>query len=80
MAMLTADHRQVHALFQQYADTPDPYLKQIITEHIFAELTRHLLLEETVFSPAFAEQTDEEEKRNNLTSLAASPPVHPLCG
>ena len=30
MAMLTADHRQVRALFQQYADTSVPYLKQII--------------------------------------------------
>jgi hemerythrin superfamily protein len=61
--MLTADHRQVHALFQQYADTPDPYLKQIIAEHVFAELTLHMLLEETVFYPAVAEQADEEGKR-----------------
>jgi len=51
----TADHRQVRALFQQYADTPDPYLQQIIAEHVFAELTLHMLLEETVFYPAFAE-------------------------
>jgi hemerythrin superfamily protein len=63
MAMLSADHRQVRALFQQYADTSDPYLKQIIVEHIFAELTLHMLLEEMVFYPAFAEQADEEGKR-----------------
>jgi hemerythrin-like domain-containing protein len=63
IAMLTADHRQVRALFQQYADTPDPYLKQIIAEHVFAELTLHMLLEETVLYPAFAEQVDEEGKR-----------------
>lgn len=63
LAMLTADHRQVRALFQQYADTPDPYLKQIIAEHVFAALTLHMLLEETVFYPAFAEQADEEGKR-----------------
>ena len=44
IAMLTADHRQVCALFQQYADTPAPYLKQIIAEHVFAELTLHMLL------------------------------------
>jgi len=62
MAMLTADHRQVRALFQQYADTPDPYLKQIIAEHVFAELTLHMLLEETVFYPVLAEQADEEGK------------------
>jgi hypothetical protein len=30
IAMLTADHCQVRVLFQQYEDTPDPYLKQII--------------------------------------------------
>src|SRR6266478_7483988 len=63
MAILTADHRQVRALFQQYEDTPDPYLKQIIAEHVFAELTLHMLLEETVFYPAFAEQADKEGKR-----------------
>ena len=62
IAMLTADHRQVRALFQQYADTPDPYLKQIIAEHVFAELTLHMLLEESVFYPAVAEQADAEGK------------------
>jgi hemerythrin superfamily protein len=63
IAMFTADHRQVQALFQQYADTSDPYLKQIIAEHVFAELTLHMLLEESVFYPAVAEQVDEEGKR-----------------
>ena len=63
IAMLTADHRQVQALFQQYADTSDPYLKQIIAEHVFAELALHMLLEESVFYPALAEQADEEGKR-----------------
>ena len=61
--MLTTDHRQVRALFQQYADTSDPYLKQIIAEHVFAELTLHMLLEETVFYPAVAEQADTEGKQ-----------------
>jgi len=63
MAILTADHRQVRALFQQYEDTSDPYLKQIIAEYVFAELTLHMLLEETVFYPVFAEQADAEGKR-----------------
>jgi iron-sulfur cluster repair protein YtfE (RIC family) len=63
ITMLTADHRQVRALFQQYADTPEPYLQQIIAEHVFAELTLHMLLEETVFYPAFAEQADAAGKR-----------------
>src|SRR5437588_8511459 len=60
LAMLTADHRQVRTLFQQYADTPDPYLKQIIAEHVFAELALHALLEETIFYPAVAELADTE--------------------
>ena len=63
IALLTTDHRQVRALFQQYEDTPDPYLKQIIAEHVFAELTLHTLLEETMFYPAVAEQADTEGKR-----------------
>jgi len=63
IGMLTTDHRQIHALFQQYAATSDPYLKQIIAEHIFAVLELHMLLEETVFYPAFAEQADEEGRR-----------------
>jgi hemerythrin superfamily protein len=63
IAMLKADHRQVRTLFQQYEDTPDQYLKQIIAEHVFAELELHTLLEETVFYPAFAEQADAEGKR-----------------
>src|SRR5438105_7842040 len=62
IAMLKADHRQVRTLFQQYEETPDPYLKQIIAEHVFAELTLHMLLEEAVFYPAFAEQADAEDK------------------
>ena len=63
IAMLTAGHCQVRVLFQQYEDTPDPYLKQIIAEHVFAELTLHMLLEETVFYPALAEQADAEGKQ-----------------
>ncbi len=63
IAMLTADHRQVRALFQQYEATPDPYLKQIIAEHIFAELALHALLEETIFYPALAELADAAGKQ-----------------
>ena len=68
ITLLTADHRQVRALLQQYEDTSDPYLKQIIAEHVFAELTLHMLLDETVFYPAVAEQADEEGK--HLVSVA----------
>jgi hemerythrin-like domain-containing protein len=60
IAMLKADHRQIRTLFQQYENTPDPYQKQIIAEHVFAELELHTLLEETVFYPVLAEQADAE--------------------
>src|SRR5437899_2545743 len=80
IAMLTADHRQVCALFQQYADTSDPYLKQIIAEHVFAELTLHMLLEETVFYPAFAEQADEEGKGFVETALQDHQQLRELMG
>jgi iron-sulfur cluster repair protein YtfE (RIC family) len=69
LAMLFADHRHVRALFQHYADTPDPYLKQIIAEHVFAELTLHLVLEETVLYPALAEQADAAGKRRVSDAL-----------
>lgn len=63
IAMLKTDHHQVRTLFQQYEETHDPYLKQIIAEHVFAELELHALLEETIFYPAFAEQIDAEGKQ-----------------
>src|SRR5689334_24211968 len=58
LAMLTAAHRQIRALFQQYVDTPDPYLRQMIAEHVFTALERHTLLEDTVLYAAFAVATD----------------------
>jgi hypothetical protein len=61
--MLTAHRRQVRMPFQQYKDTPGPYLKQIIAEHVFAERTLHMLPEEMVFYPTFTGQADEEGKR-----------------
>jgi hemerythrin superfamily protein len=63
MAMLKADHRQVRILLQQYEATPDPYLKQIIAEHVFAGLALHALLEETIFYPALAELADAAGKQ-----------------
>jgi hemerythrin-like domain-containing protein len=63
IAMLKADHRQVRTLFRQYEETTEPYLKQIIAEHVFAELELHALLEETIFYPALAELADTEGKQ-----------------
>jgi hemerythrin-like domain-containing protein len=66
IAMLRADHLQVHTLFRQYEDTHDPYLKQIIAEHVFAELEVHTQLEEQVFYPAYETNTGK-----NGTQLVA---------
>jgi hemerythrin superfamily protein len=66
IAMLQADHLQVHTLFRQYEETHDPYLKQIIAEHVFAELEVHAQLEEQVFYPAYETNTGK-----NGTQLAA---------
>ena len=63
LAMLHAEHRQVDALFQQYADTSEAYLKQIIAEHVCAELELHVLLEETLLYPAYAAQAGEAGQR-----------------
>lgn len=63
LTMLKADHHQVRMLFQQYEDTSDPYLKQIIAEHVFAELELHALLEETIFYPAVAAQAGAAGQR-----------------
>jgi len=66
IAMLQADHLQVQTLFRQYDETHDPYLKQIIAEHVFAELEVHTQLEEQVFYPAYAANTGK-----NGTQLVA---------
>jgi hemerythrin-like domain-containing protein len=58
--MLKADHRRVRALFQRYAETDDQAIKQRIVAELFVELELHTQLEETVFYPAFADETNRE--------------------
>jgi hemerythrin superfamily protein len=67
--MLEADHRKVKELFSKYVATSDQKAQRKIAEQVFVELETHAQLEETVFYPAFAEETDEEGKQLVTESL-----------
>jgi hemerythrin-like domain-containing protein len=58
--MLKADHRRIRALFQRYDAMDDQVMKQGIVAELFVELELHTQLEEAVFYPAFAEETNRE--------------------
>jgi hemerythrin superfamily protein len=58
--MLKADHRRVRALFQRYNETDDQAMRQGIVAELFVELELHTQLEETVFYPAFADETNQQ--------------------
>jgi hypothetical protein len=60
MAMLKADHQRVRDLFQHYEHTRDPHLRQQMAAHVLTALELYALVEETVFDPAFAEETEKE--------------------
>ena len=60
IATLKADHQRVRELFQTYEHTRDPHLKQQIAAQVCVALELYTLLEETVFSPAFPEETAQE--------------------
>src|SRR5437762_169501 len=67
--MLKADHRRVRALFQRYEAIDDQAMKQEIMAALFVELELHTQLEEAVFYPAFADETDREGQELVETSL-----------
>jgi hemerythrin-like domain-containing protein len=67
--MLKADHRRVRALFQRYDETDDQAMRQGIVAELFVELELHTQLEETVFYPAFADETNQEGQELVATSL-----------
>ena len=46
IAVLTADHRQVRALFHRYEATHEQALKWRIAAEVFTALERHRLLED----------------------------------
>ena len=58
--MLKADHRWIRALFQRYDAMDDQVMKQGIVAELFVELELHTQLEEAVFYPAFADETNRE--------------------
>jgi len=58
--MLKADHRRIRALFQRYDAMDDQVMKQGIVAELFVELELHTQLEEAVFYPAFADETNRE--------------------
>jgi hemerythrin-like domain-containing protein len=58
--MLKADHQRVRDLFQQYEREGDPDSKRAVAAQVFVELETHAQLEEMVFYPAVAEETEEE--------------------
>jgi hypothetical protein len=60
IATLKADHQRVRELFQTYEHTRDPHLQQQIAAQVWVALELYTLLEETVFSPAFPEETAQE--------------------
>ena len=67
--MLKADHQKVMDLFSEYAATSDQKAKRQIATQVFVELETHAQLEEIVFYPAFAEETDEEGNQLVTESL-----------
>ena len=69
--LLKADHRRVRALFQRYDGTDDQAMKQEIVAELFMELELHTQLEETVFYPAFADETNREGQELVEASLEA---------
>jgi iron-sulfur cluster repair protein YtfE (RIC family) len=67
--MLKADHRRVRALFQRYNETDDQAMRQGIVAELFVELELHTQLEETVFYPAFADETNQQGQELVAASL-----------
>jgi hypothetical protein len=57
IAMLQADHRRIHKLFQWYATTHDPVMKPRIALALLVALEVYIQLEDHVFYPALAEAT-----------------------
>jgi hemerythrin superfamily protein len=65
ISLLTADHRKVRRLFQQYDELEDEKeqddLKLELVEQICFELTLHALVEEETFYPAVRAAIDDDD-------------------
>ena len=62
IAMLKADHQRVRDLVAHYEATTNPDAQWTIAEEVLGELEVHAQLEEQVFYPAVADQSDEGER------------------
>jgi hemerythrin superfamily protein len=62
IAMLKDDHRKVRDLFQQYDAARDPSAKRERAQEVTGALEIHAQLEEQLFYPAVADQSDEGEE------------------
>ena len=60
IALLQADHQRIKDLFHQYEQSRDPQGRQELVAQVLPALELRMLLEDTVFYPAWAEETDEE--------------------
>lgn len=61
VALLTADHREVEQLFEQYQGTKEQTQKAQLARKICVELTVHSMLEEELFYPACREKGVEHD-------------------
>src|SRR5947209_507189 len=61
LTLLSADHRQVESLFEQFESSRSQSRKQQLAQSICQALKMHTTLEEEIFYPAFLEATEEEE-------------------
>jgi hemerythrin superfamily protein len=62
LEMLKADHQRIRELCAHYEATTDPDAQWTIAQDVLGELDVHAQLEEQVFYPAIADQSDEGER------------------
>jgi len=62
IAMLKADHQRIRYLAAHYEATTNPEAQWTIAEDVLGELEVHAQLEEQIFYPAVADQSDEGER------------------
>jgi len=59
--LLTADHREVEALFEQFEKAKDDGKKEQIARQICTELKIHAMIEEELFYPAFRGKISDDD-------------------
>ena len=62
LAMLKADHQRIRDLVAHYEATTNSEAQWTIAEDVLGELEVHAQLEEQIFYPAVADQSDEGER------------------